>query len=262
MGTVGMAYNKRGATLNGLVLDKIAVENDETGNPVLLNAFLFNKSKRYNYSLICESFCTIGKLEFETMISSLRHSEVDYEFWKQFYDSDQALDEEWTTRECEECHEYHTLFNCPRRTYMPLRSMIFLKNNIGIKKTGLSLEYSRKEFEEYKTRHMRTIRERKNRYTNVSPLKFWKNIFQSLEKVLEINFEKNYQLHERFTTSTKKGDKLKKGIMKMLDDKFPFNEGDTPCDFEYYFKIGNPCNLIKIDLRSFKPSLIPKMTSV
>ena len=67
---------------------------------------------------------------------------------------------------------------------------------------------------------MRIVREKKNRIANVSPLKFWKNIFQSLEKVLEINFEKNYQLHERFSNSNKRGDKLKKGIMKMLDDKF------------------------------------------
>jgi hypothetical protein len=62
MGTVGLAYKKKNAKLNGLILDRIMVENDEVDNPVLLNAFLFNKGKRLNYSIICESFCTVGHL--------------------------------------------------------------------------------------------------------------------------------------------------------------------------------------------------------
>jgi hypothetical protein len=46
MGTVGLAYKKRGANLNGLVLDRIDVDDIGVKNPVLLNAFLFNRSRK------------------------------------------------------------------------------------------------------------------------------------------------------------------------------------------------------------------------
>ena len=88
MGTIGLAYNKRNATLNGMVLDKLVVENDEVESPILLNAFLFNRRKRINYSIVCETFCTVGTLEFDSLMSSLRECETDYEFWLQFQDSD------------------------------------------------------------------------------------------------------------------------------------------------------------------------------
>jgi hypothetical protein len=72
MGTVGLAYKKRNAKMNGLVLDKIVVFDDEVDEPVLLNAFLFNRRKKINYSVLCESFCTIAHLEFDTLMMLLR----------------------------------------------------------------------------------------------------------------------------------------------------------------------------------------------
>ena len=130
-GTVGLAFNKRNSKLNGLVLDKIVVNDDEVDNPVLLNSFLFNKARAINYSIICENFCTIAHMDISTVVDSLKAIEADYEFWRQYYDSDQALDEEWTTKFCEECREYHTMFSCPKLAYMPLRSLIFIKSCFG-----------------------------------------------------------------------------------------------------------------------------------
>ena len=72
MGTVGLAYNKKNATLNSMILDKISVENDEYDPPVLLNTFLFNRRKSINYSVICETFCTVASLEYDALMSSLR----------------------------------------------------------------------------------------------------------------------------------------------------------------------------------------------
>ena len=72
MGTMGMAYKKRNATLNGMVLDKFVVENDQKDRPILLNAFLFNRRKRVNYSLICETYCTVATLSFEDLTKNLK----------------------------------------------------------------------------------------------------------------------------------------------------------------------------------------------
>lgn len=46
MGTVGLAYKKRGSSLNGLVLDRVVVDDIAIRNPVLLNAFFFNRGKK------------------------------------------------------------------------------------------------------------------------------------------------------------------------------------------------------------------------
>ena len=52
MGTIGQAYNKKNSTLNGMVIEKISIENDGEKPPVLLNIFLFNRRKKISYSII------------------------------------------------------------------------------------------------------------------------------------------------------------------------------------------------------------------
>lgn len=50
MGTLGLAFEKKdAATLNGMILDHIIVNNIEEENPVLLNVFMMNRTKHLNY---------------------------------------------------------------------------------------------------------------------------------------------------------------------------------------------------------------------
>ena len=262
MGTVGMAFRKRGATFNGMVLDRLAVESDTHGDPILLNVFLFNRRQRINYSLVCETFCTVATLDFEQLWTSLRENELDYEQWRKYYDSDEALDDDWTTKQCGECREFHSMFNCPRLTYMPLRSIIFLKCSNGRSQPGLQLHHNQHDFARARTGYLRSVRSQKNKEAARSPLKFWRRVFAPLEKLLEIDSEKNYYyFNERSLFSQKKG-KIKKGILRAVDDHFGFNESDAPTDFEHYYTSHNPGLLVKINLRKQKRSGSPSIPSI
>lgn len=66
-GTVGLNYQRKNATLNGLVLERLIVEDAVSASPVLLNVFLFNKAKRIRYGIVCETFCTVAQLEFDDL---------------------------------------------------------------------------------------------------------------------------------------------------------------------------------------------------
>lgn len=263
-GTVGLAYHKRNATLNGLVLDKYMVEEDESGCPVLLNHSLFNKRSSINFSIVCESFCTLAHLSTEDMWKHLQGCEVDYEFWKQFYDSDQALDENWTTKKCEECNEFHTMFNCPKLTYMPLKSMVYMKHCFGKQGSGLRNDKSRVTYSQAKTNYLKNARDLKNREAMTSPLKFWNKIFKPWEKLLEINFKKFYhQYEERGNVDPKERKlKLRKPLPKVFDEDEEVFEVDRPEDFEFYYRNNNPKNLIKSELSSKNPNLIPRFSAL
>ena len=131
---------------------------------------------------------------------------------------------------------------------MPLRSMIYLKYSSGKSKPGLSEFEYQQNFEQAKTAYLRDARKSKNKAAIKSPLKFWQNVFVPLEKILEIDTEKNYYyFNERSMLCNKKG-KIKKEILRVIEDDYETHECDNPSDFEYYFKMSNPKNLVKINL--------------
>lgn len=189
MGTVGLGFAKKGASLNGLVLDKIVIENMEEENPVLLNVFLLNRSRHLNYEIICESFCNVAFLEFSTFEECIREDGADYEFIKQTYDSDIALEEEWAVKKCQECHEKHSLFNCPKLTFMPFRSLVYLRDS-NQKYVPQVLPASLSSLEDYRRQYLLFVCNKRHRQAMVSPLKFWTKIFVPLGRVLTVKVDK------------------------------------------------------------------------
>jgi hypothetical protein len=77
---------------------------------------------------VCDSFCNVAHIEFAELIRSIREYEIDFEFFRQYYDSEQGLQEEWAFNKCNECNERHSIFSCPKISFLPLRSTIFLRN--------------------------------------------------------------------------------------------------------------------------------------
>ena len=86
-GTIGMGYHKRGANINGIILDKVTVPNVKSCSPVLLNSFLFNKANTIKYLLVSQSFCNVTHIDFGNFYQCLKYTESDYEFVKQYEDS-------------------------------------------------------------------------------------------------------------------------------------------------------------------------------
>ena len=126
MGTVGMAYYKEGAAINGIVLDSVVINDIE--HPVLLNSFLLNRSRSLNFWLICQDFCNVAFIDFNIFAQCLRETDAaDYEFFRFYYDSETALNEEWAYKKCQECQENHSIFTCPKLLYMPYRSFIYFR---------------------------------------------------------------------------------------------------------------------------------------
>ena len=83
MGTLGLAFEKKdAATLNGMILDQIVINNIEEENPVLLNVFMMNRTKHLNYQIICQTFCNVAFIKFDRFDKCIREVDIDYEFMK------------------------------------------------------------------------------------------------------------------------------------------------------------------------------------
>ena len=160
------------------------------------------------------------------------------------------------------------MFNCPRLTYMPLRSILFLKHCGGRTQQGLQLQHNQADFERARTGYLRAARARKNREASRSPLRGWRGVFAPLEKLLEIDSEKSYyHFNERSLVSQKRG-KIKQGLLRAVDDHCGFNESDVPADFDHYSPSANPGRLVRIDLCRRKRAVplsarsIPSISSI
>ena len=109
--------------------------------------------------------------------------------------------------------------------------MIYLKYSSGKSKPGLEEFEHQQHFEQIMTSYLRDARKRKNKEAVKSPLKFWQKVFVPLEKILEIDTEKNYYyFNERSVFGNKKG-KIKKEILRVLEDDYETHECDNPSDF-------------------------------
>ena len=79
------------------------------------------------------------------------------------------------------------MFNCPKLTYMPLRSLIYMKYSMGKYKLRTEEIASQEEFLIWYKEFMKYQRKRKSREASQSPLKYWKSVFTPYEKMREIN---------------------------------------------------------------------------
>ena len=63
-GKIGLAYLKKGARLNGTVVETIEIKS-ERNPPELLNKYLLVRGRTLNYDIICQGYTTISILTFD-----------------------------------------------------------------------------------------------------------------------------------------------------------------------------------------------------
>lgn len=63
-GKIGLAYRKKGAKLNGTILETINIESEQNP-PELLNKYLLVRGRTLNYDVICQGYTTISILTYD-----------------------------------------------------------------------------------------------------------------------------------------------------------------------------------------------------
>jgi len=101
-GKIGLAYRKRGAKLNGTVLETISIR-PEQGSPELLNKYLMVRGRTLNYDIICQGYTTLSILTYDQLHECLQEHRQDLEFFSQLRDSVKIGEEEWNQTPCQNC---------------------------------------------------------------------------------------------------------------------------------------------------------------
>ena len=64
-GKIGLAYNRKGSTINGEIMQKIVVSEEDT-NTLITNAFLY-LSKPQKYNIVALSYSLAWKIDMTIM---------------------------------------------------------------------------------------------------------------------------------------------------------------------------------------------------
>lgn len=125
---MGLGFYRRGAQINGEIMESVRVsEQDAT---LLLNprSFLTLQPEK-KYDLICRTHCMAWSIGGEDFAETLALSNIDQQYYFSLLHKHTYDDNEWEFIVCPRCSRdttkrYHSVFACPKVTYLPLRSLV------------------------------------------------------------------------------------------------------------------------------------------
>lgn len=116
-GSVGYCVRKSGCDFNGRVVDIVTV--DEGDSPFLIG-LEFITNRRPNYEVKSLVYSITYSLGYEKLISSLRKSRGDYEYFCFMRDKNKHILDEFEILTCSQCKTNHTRFGCSKLHYIPI----------------------------------------------------------------------------------------------------------------------------------------------
>ena len=129
-GEVGLAYKKRGSTLNGKMFDVVKVEKTE--KPTLMTNTFLNISNELNYYFGAKIRSVVWSIHLDDFLESLGESQIDFQYYFNLYHKHVINEDEWSSVECPRCtskymKSCHFVYDCPKITYKPLKGVIIMK---------------------------------------------------------------------------------------------------------------------------------------
>lgn len=103
------------------------VVRKEGDKPLLLNLD-FLTLRKSAYTIKSKDYSVIHKLSFDSFIESMNCVPKDYEYYCFLRDQSKHKIDEYETIKCESCNSKHTLIDCPRHHFMPLKETVILKH--------------------------------------------------------------------------------------------------------------------------------------
>lgn len=129
-GSIGLGFKKRGSMLNGQIFDQVSVKKGD--KTILLTTTFLSLFREKNHELIAQDQSIVWGISFNDFIDTLRNSIIDYQYYFSVLHKHTNDDDEWCSVSCPRCsteviHSFHSVYDCPRIVYMPLRQIAFLK---------------------------------------------------------------------------------------------------------------------------------------
>jgi hypothetical protein len=121
-GEVGLAYCRRGADVNGQIIDKIVVRGNS--QPALLSLNFITK-KQLPYEIKSLQYSSFYFLEFHKLIASLKESDNDFLHYAYMRDKINNVPDEFEVHPCRICEgRFHYKFDCTAIHHVPNRDKV------------------------------------------------------------------------------------------------------------------------------------------
>lgn len=164
-GKVGLTYRRKGSSINGEIMQQVKVKEADD-NLLITNWFLYF-SKPQKYGLKSLEYSLSWSIKTERLMEVLMQSKIDCQHYFSVLHKHIIDENEWEILKCSYCKKkYHTVFDCSRLTYMPLRSLSIDKDKANLGRDQPRQDYTRK----------------RSSIPRVSALKFRKNFYKVVEK--------------------------------------------------------------------------------
>lgn len=125
-GRIALTMNRVGSSTHGKEIQAFDIGGDEYK---MLSMYFF-ANKKVNYDVVCKKYTIIYSLKQEALQELLLTNPYCYELYCMNRDKDKCNENDLEIMSCELCREtkaHHTLFECPKLHFMPIRNMLILK---------------------------------------------------------------------------------------------------------------------------------------
>lgn len=126
-GKISLHANALGFRIHSKKMQSIPLSKDDF--KLLSFKFLFHKEM--NYDIKCEDYCVIYKLSSEDLRNIIEGNPYNYQYYCMMKDKDKNDPSEFETLNCDICKSLsrHTVFNCPKIHYIPLKQLVIIRYN-------------------------------------------------------------------------------------------------------------------------------------